>query len=412
VFYTALAPVASILKQKNRTKDRPKAALSFVFRFFVVSTALARLQSKRPPAAACVVPDGFTPIHATRRTAMLRWCSASAVLLALSFVTTSDARQDKDKGKKEPPPTFTDPAKAGLDYLYQGEYVGTTAGSDKIAAQVIARGDGTFDIVFLPGGLPGEGWDGKTKIRAAAKLEMPEKKEEKAIQPSAVITNKEKWSGSIDRTQPVTMTVKTDKGEDFKLTHVERKSKTLGAEPPKGAIVLFDASKSLDEWNKNGKLSEDGFLLKNATTKKTFQDFTLHIEFRVPFMPKSKGQARANSGVHPQNRFEIQVLDSFGLDSKKDDCAAIYGQTPPSLNACYPPLSWQTYDMVYKAARFDKDGKVIAQPRITVYHNGIKVHDDVEIKAKANPSPGPLHVSEHGNPVVYRNIWIVPEETK
>jgi hypothetical protein len=337
---------------------------------------------------------------------MLRWGLASA-LLALSLALTSDAQQDKDKGKKEPPPTFTDPDKAGMDYRFQGEYAGTVGGKDKFAAQVIARGDGNFDIVFLPGGLPGDGWDGKTKHKATAKH-----RPEATPRPIADITSKDGWSGAIlILPKAANLTAKTPQGEEISLTKIERKSKTLGAAPPKGSVVLFDDSKNLDEW-KNGKLSEDGYLLKNATTKKTFQDFTLHIEFRLPFMPKSRGQGRANSGVHPQNRCEIQVLDSFGLDSKKDDCAAIYGETAPSLNMGYPPLSWQTYDVEYKAARFHPDGKVLSQPRITVYHNGVKVHDNVEIKAKANPAPGPLHVSEHGNPVVYRNIWIVPEEIK
>jgi hypothetical protein len=336
---------------------------------------------------------------------MLRWSLAGAWLLAMSFGTMTDARQDK--GKKEPPPTFTDPEQAGLDYRFQGEYVGTVGGKDKLAAQVIARGDGNFEIVFLPGGLPGEGWDGKTKHKAAAKH-----RPDKTPRPVADVTSKDGWSGMIIvLPKSSNISGKTPQGDEFNLVHVERKSKTLGAPPPKGAIVLFDHSKELDEW-KNGKLSEDGFLLKNATTKKTFRDFTLHIEFRLPFMPKSKGQGRANSGVHPQGRDEIQVLDSFGLDSKKDDCAAIYGETAPSINMNYPPLTWQTYDVVYKAARFDNDGKVLAQPRITLYHNGVKVHDDVEIKAKANPKPGPLHMSEHGNPVVYRNIWIVPEDAK
>jgi hypothetical protein len=336
---------------------------------------------------------------------MTRWVLAALALTLLTRAVPagSHAWQDKDKGKKEPPPTFNDPEKAGLDYRFQGEYAGTLGKEAKLAAQVIARGDGNFDIVFFPGGLPGDGWDGKTKHKATAKY-----REQKTPSPICDVTSKDGWTGTIlVRPKFGTLSGKTPDGEMFQLSRVDRQSKTLGAAPPKDAIILFDDNKNLDEW-KNGKLSDDGFLLKNATTKKTFQSFTLHLEFRLPFMPKSKGQARANSGVHPQNRYEIQVLDSFGLDSKKDDCAAIYGETPPSLNMCFPPLTWQTYDVEYKAAQFDKDGKVLAQPRITVYHNGVKVHDDVEIKGKADPKPGPLHLSEHGNPVVYRNIWIVP----
>jgi hypothetical protein len=336
---------------------------------------------------------------------MKRWLfAAPLVALAVALVPAGAAPQDK--GKKDPPPTFTDPDKAGIDYKTQGEYL---TNDKKVGAQAIARGDGSFEIVFFPGGLPGEGWDGKTRIKCAAVFEKGDE------DTAANIVSKDKggWTGTFKRPfMPPVMDVKTPTGDEYHLTRIERKSKTLGLAPPKGAVVLFDDSKSLDAWEKSAKLSEDGFLLKNATTKQKFQDFTLHIEFRLPYMPKSKGQARANSGVHPQNRYEIQVLDSFGLDSKKDDCAAIYGETAPSLNMCYPPLTWQTYDVEYTAARFDQDGKVTAQPRITVLHNGVKVHDNVEIKGKANAAPGPLHVSEHGNPVVYRNVWIVPHESK
>jgi hypothetical protein len=346
---------------------------------------------------------------------MLRWLLAAPVLLliTLSWVAGGATNLAQDKAKKEPPPTFTDPQKAGTYYQFQGEYQGATGKDARLGAQVIARGDGSFDIVFLPGGLPGEddgksaGWDGKTRLKANARYES---KSDDATR-VAIIASKDGWTGTINLEATPVMKGTTPKGEAFQMTKIERQSKTLGAAPPRSAIVLFDDSKNLDEW-KNGKLSDDGYLLKNATTKKTFQDFLLHIEFRLPFMPKSKGQGRANSGVHPQNRYEIQVLDSFGLDPKKDDCAAIYGETPPSINMCYPPLRWQTYDVEYKAARFDQDGKVVAQPRITVFHNGVKVHDNVEIKGKANPAPGPLHVSEHGNPVVYRNIWIVPTSDK
>src|SRR5437762_2642216 len=114
---------------------------------------------------------------------MPRWGFTTALLLVLSLVAEGDARQDK--GKKDPPPTFTEPEAAGIDYRIQGEYAGTL-GTEKFAAQVIARGDGAFDVVFLPGGLPGDGWDGKTRFKAAAQL-----RPDKTPRPVANVTSKD-----------------------------------------------------------------------------------------------------------------------------------------------------------------------------------------------------------------------------
>src|SRR5207244_2053715 len=136
-----------------------------------------------------------------------------------------------------------DPAKGGIDYQMQGEYAGPF-GTAKLGAQVIARGDGNFDIVFFPGGLPGDGWDAKTKHRAIAKYE-PKPELAATI---AVVTSKDGWSGTIILSKTNLLRGKSPKGEEFEILKVERQSKTLGAKPPTGAIVLFDESKKLDEW--------------------------------------------------------------------------------------------------------------------------------------------------------------------
>ncbi len=296
-----------------------------------------------------------------------------------------------------PPDTFLDPDKAGPDFAVQGEYDGKLADKDKLGAQVVAQGKGKFNVVFFPGGLPGDGWDGKTRVKATARTE-----DEKTT------VEGQGWTGQVADGK---LTGKNGDGLAFTLTRVVRKSSTERARPPEGATVLFDGS-GVGEW-KDGKLVEDKLLAQGPTTKKGFKDFKLHVEFRLPFRPLVRGQNRGNSGVYLQKRYEIQILDSFGLEPKPNECAAVYTQTAPSVNVSYPPLSWQTFDIDFTAARFDAAGKKIAGAVVTVIHNGVKVQDAVEIKGSTGhgepeaDTPGPIYLQNHNNPVYFRNIWIV-----
>jgi len=196
---------------------------------------------------------------------------------------------------------------------------------------------------------------------------------------------------------------------------------TLGRKPPEGAVVLFDG-KNLDGWVKtDGKTPadwpvQDGIFTVgkgNIQTEKPFGKFQLHLEFNVPYMPEAKGQARGNSGVYLGGIYELQVLDSYGLKLQKNDCGAIYNQIIPRVNACKPPLQWQTYDVTFQRAEV-KDGQVVKKARVTVVHNGVKTIDDAEISpcpAGANNKEGedgPLLLQDHGNRVQYRNIWYTP----
>lgn len=200
---------------------------------------------------------------------------------------------------------------------------------------------------------------------------------------------------------------------------------TLGAKPPEGAVVLFDG-KELGGWvQKDGKTPAswpvaDGLFTVGVgqgdiQTAKTFGDFQLHLEFNVPYMPQAKGQARGNSGVYLGGIYELQILDSYGLTPKSNDCGAIYQQVVPKVNACKPPLQWQTYDVTLHKAKVE-GGKVSKKARLTVIQNGIKIIDDVEI----SPTPGgasarikegedgPLLLQDHHNQVEFRNLWIKP----
>ncbi len=134
----------------------------------------------------------------------------------------------------------------------------------------------------------------------------------------------------------------------------------------------------------------------------------------LSYMPSAREQARSNSGCYVQGRYEVQILDSFGLKGEKNECGAIYDVSAPSTNMCFPPLSWQTYDIDFTAAKFDENGEKMADAKMTVRHNGVVVQKDVPVPTatraapnKEGPGPGPIYLQDHGNPVRFRNIWVV-----
>jgi hypothetical protein len=298
-------------------------------------------------------------------------------------------------------PAFTDPAKAGPDFAFQGEYL-SAEGGERWGSQVIALGDGKFDVIGYKGGLPGDGWKRGDETK-------PGKGE---LKDGVVTASGEGWKATIK--DGVIAVTDPDGNKIVDLKKTERKSPTLGAKPPQGAKVLFDGT-TPDNFE-NGKIIEDNLLAaSNPTSKAKFQDHTLHIEFRTPFMPLSRGQARGNSGVYMQGRYELQVLDSFGLDGATDECGGIYKISKPIVNACLPPLSWQTYDIDFTAAKYD-GGKKVKNARCTIKHNGIVIHDDLELpnetpgKDKEGPEANSLFLQDHGNPVAFRNIWVVEKK--
>jgi hypothetical protein len=305
------------------------------------------------------------------------------------------------------PVAFTEPQEAGADYQLQGEYLGELErdeGKRKLGIQVIAMGDGKFRAVVYVGGLPGDGWSrgderhtGEGELRNGQVQFTPN-------DPNAA-------DGVTAILKDGKITILRDEKPIAELKEVERKSPTLGKRPPQGAIVLFDGSNA-DAWE-NGKLVEKNLLAPtDAATKQKFGDHSLHIEFRTPFMPAARGQGRGNSGVYLQSRYECQVLDSFGLEGADNECGGIYSIAKPAVNMCYPPLSWQTYDIDFTAARYEK-GEKVENARATIKHNGVIIHKDLELphgtpgRHPEGPEPDSVFLQNHGNPVAFRNIWIV-----
>ena len=243
-----------------------------------------------------------------------------------------------------------------------------------------------------------------------------------------------KWQGAIEGGE-FTGSSHGPKPGSFVMHKVFRPSPRLGAKPPAGAIVLFDG-KNLDQWE--AAVADDGVWVHRLSvpverqwklvngamevtprggsliTKRKFNDVKLHLEFRTPFMPEARGQRRGNSGVFLQGRYEVQVLDSYGLKPAHDECGGIYSIEPPILNMCAPPMQWQSYDITFRAPRFDSTGKNTQDARSIVFLNGVKVQDNTKVPKPAPAAlnrnvtePAGIMLQNHGNPAQFRNIWLV-----
>ncbi len=219
-------------------------------------------------------------------------------------------------------------------------------------------------------------------------------------------------------------------GIRFTLKKVTRLSSTMGAKPPAGAVVLLGPkTKDLTaEWvhpargkkpNKPclWKLLPDGVMqcvpkTGSVITKKKFGKHKVHLEFRTTFSPTKRGQGRGNSGVYLQGRYEVQILDSYGLEGRSNECGGIYKVAAPLVNMCAPPLQWQTFDITFDAAVM-AGNKATSPPRMTVLHNGVKIHENVKLPGKTTAAPksgaaarGGLYLQDHGHRIEFRNIWV------
>ena len=329
-----------------------------------------------------------------------RFCSLTALIVLLSLPLYAEEERTNRRL------AIVDFNEVDEDFAFQGEYSGTIYREHsrygncyrRVGLQVVALGDGKFSAVEYAGGLPGSGWYRGQRIpmqgqRQGDTLLLRSPSQQVAVQPLRA-----RVVSSAGHTLGV-------------LKKVHRTSSSLGACPPHGAIVLFDGTGS--EQFKNGKMTNDGLLRTGTELKNSYRDYALHIEFRLPYMPYARRQGRANSGVYLQSRYEVQILDSFGLEGKFNECAALYRYRKPDVNMCFPPLSWQTYDIYFRSPRFDRAGRKIDLARLTVYHNGVVVHRHLAVKRKTGagrpegPELLPTMLQHHGNPVHFRNIWLV-----
>ena len=309
-------------------------------------------------------------------------------LFVIEFAWQTHASAD------EPMPAGTDE----FDLTAQGEYIGEIDrpnGQTRLGVQVVALGNGKFRAVWRYGGLPGDGWD----------------KTENAPFESAVVADVVTFTSSEQTAilKEGLMLITSNGKEIGRLKRVDRKSPTLDDLPPKDAVVLFDGTNA-DQFE-NGRMTDDGLLKQGPTSKFKHQSGTLHIEFQIPYGPLVP--SRGNSGCYLQSRYEVQMLDSFGLKPHNHECGGIPSIKEPDINMSFPPLSWQTYDVDFTAAQFT-NGQKTKNARMTVRHNGVVVHDNVELPHATTssplpegPEPGPINLQDHNSEVRYRNVWFV-----
>ncbi len=280
-----------------------------------------------------------------------------------------------------------------------------------IGAQVIALGQGAYDVVLT------------RKLYARAPLFKKVAAKEEG---DTLVFDDGEYYGKIQG-DAFTGGRRGEKPGEFALERYTWASPNLGAKPPKKAIVLFDGS-GFDEWRRFPKGKSWDILPGNVLqadpdvgyieTEREFSDAKLHIEFRLPFLPEKRSQERGNSGVFLQRYFEVQILDSYGLPGYWNECGAIYQISAPRVNMAAPPLQWQSYDIEFRAARYDRKGRLVENPRMTVVHNGVPVQNDIEMprgtsgdfkkKPVAPPEePNCIRLQAHKNRVQFRNIWVV-----
>lgn len=223
------------------------------------------------------------------------------------------------------------------------------------------------------------------------------------------------WKGRI---RDSTLDVHGVFGQYFELEKIVSRSPRAGMKPPPEAIVLLPFKKEgvpdTSLWtNPKWRALDDGSIqiVPGTGSNKTKQEFDdikfCHIEFKLPLEPEARGQNRANGGIFVCDAYEVQLLDSFGVLQTAGDCGALYNVARPEINACLPPETWQSVDIMFRAPRLDRDGKAKDHPQITVYLNSIRIYKNLEIPDPQDRERGPIRLADEGHAICFRNIWIV-----
>lgn len=306
----------------------------------------------------------------------------TTLVFSLFIAFTCHAQKAKVKKKRSPnKPTWTDASvatKENAQFKWIGEY---KEGDGPLFHQVTSLKDGKYLMTSYQAGLPGRGWD---KTKATSK-----------------VINQEKLASVLKKSKKLNF-----------------QSPTMGKKAPKIATMVMPSGFT------NVK---NGLLLAGGKTNKDVGSFKMHLEFTLPFKPtvNPSNQDKGNSGIYIYNNYEIQVLDTFALDySSKEHpikleslmtqwCGCLYKMKMADLNMSLPPLVWQTYDIEFTAPKF-ANGQKTKNAILTLFHNGVKIHDKVELKSgtgagakRPQLARGPILFQSHGNPTVYRNVWIV-----
>lgn len=275
----------------------------------------------------------------------------------------------------------------------------------KVAAQVIALGGDKYRVKIVS----------KLDMRAPIQLDT-----EVRAKKGVIKFEDGRFYGEIKNEKFTGGSGKTDV---FKMEKVVRLSPMLGLEAPADAIQMYDGDFDNFEDSTGWESLENGVFMVTPesdylSSKEVYRDVRIHLEFRLAHMPRARGQSRSNSGLFMGDEYEVQILDSYGLEGLYNECGALYKVSAPHVNASAPPVQWQTYDVIYRAARHNADGKLIAYPTMNVIHNGVLVHNKTEMKwitgwkenerMEPHPTvPGHVKLQGHGNYVQFRNFWLV-----
>ncbi len=321
-------------------------------------------------------------------------------LAAIPFTGWCHPAFSQDRPKKGP--AFTEPPTDDDDFPLLGEFVGpVSVGENEFEAmglQVRPIGDGSFEAVAYRGGLPGQKGHRPDPTRLIGRRAG-----------ERIVLSGHGDAFFVSHDDCVIVTPEGDRRG--RLERIVRHSPTLGAPPPEDAVVIFDGSDT--DRITGAELTEDGWLTEGGLIRPMFQDFNLHLEYRIPYMPVAVDQARGNSGVYLQSRYECQVLDSFATEPVFNGHGALYRFRKPDVNMSFPPLAWQTYDIAFTAPRWAADGTKTRNARITAWVNGVKVHDNVELPDKTGAGKAeepvllPTRLQDHGDPVRFRNVWAI-----